>query len=242
MGTIKLPELKQYVLRQLGHPILRVEVASAQLDDCVDEALKTFYECHYDAVDAGYIAVSVSAGTQSYTLSESVLEVLECLNIENLSSSATWIDDEPLLLMRPTTLAEPCDYYDMVSVEVYRQRMQLIDDMYKTTVLFEFNSMSKRLTFPETPSGTGTRILKILQKSDAHLTNQTVDSLWLKKYATALTRIQWGVNLSKYEGAQLPGGVSINAAGILQKGEDDKEKLLIELDDKYTEPPDPVFA
>jgi hypothetical protein len=68
------------------------------------------------------------------------------------------------------------------------------------------------------------------------------DSLWLKNYAAALARIQWGVNLGKYEGVQLPGGGTPNAAGILEKGEADKEKLLIELDEKYTEPPDPVYA
>jgi hypothetical protein len=238
MGTLKIPQLKQYIFRKLGHPVIRVEIDDTQLDDCIDEALKTFIENHYDAVEIGYIAVNVVAGQGEYTLANSVEGVLECLNTESL-----WVEDEPLLLLRPNTMSEPCDYYDVTSVEVYRQRMELFNDVFKTHILFEFNDVTKKLTFPDAPNKAQTRILKIIQAAvDTSETALVLDSLWLKKYSVALSRIQWGVNLGKYEGAQLPGGVTINFAGIIEKGEADKETLLTELEEKYTEPPDPVFA
>ena len=34
--------------------------------------------------------------------------------------------------------------------------------------------------------------------------------MWLKEYTTALIKQQWGMNLMKFEGMQLPGGVIIN--------------------------------
>lgn len=247
MGTLKIPALKQYILRKLGHPVINIEIDNTQLDDCIDEALKTFLENHYDAVDIGYVGVEVSAGTGYYTLPDSIQGVLECLNIEGQSSSSLWIDDDPLLILRPGLHGghniEPEGFFDVTSVEVMRQRMALWEDTYKTHILFEFNDVTKRLTFPETPTSTGTRILKVVQAAvDTEDTSTVSDSLWLKKYAVALARVQWGVNLDKYEGAQLPGGVTINASGILEKGEADIEKLLVELDEKYTEPPDPVYA
>ena len=250
MGLLKIPELKQYIYRKLGHPVINVEVDETQLEDCIDEALKTFTESHYDAVDIGYVGLEVQAGVTEYTLPESVQDVLECLNIEGQSSSSLWVDDEPLLLMRPYSggygyggAGDPCGYFDVTSVEVWRQRMALWEDTYKIHILFEFNDASKRLYFPEAPENSGTRVLKVFQAaSGADDSGLVVDSLWLKKYAVALARIQWGVNVGKYEGAQLPGGVSVNFAGIAEKGEADKEKLLLELEEKYSLPPDPVFA
>lgn len=243
MGTLKIPELKQYIFRKLGHPVINVEIDDTQLDDCIDEALKTFIESHYDACEIGYLEVTVAAGVREYTLGNSIEGVFDCLNIEGQSSSTNWIDDEPILLLRPTSLSEPCDYYDVTSIEVYRQRMAMFNVMFKNHILFEFNDVTKKLIFPEAPEKAGTRILKVAQVAvDTNDTALIHDSLWLKKYCVALARIQWGVNLGKYEGAQLPGGVTINAAGILEKGESDKETLLTELDEKYSLPPDPVFA
>lgn len=247
MGTLKIAEFKQYIYRKLGHPVINVEVDDTQLDDCVDEALKTFTESHYDACEIGYVGIDVTAGDREYTLPESVQEVMECINIEGRSSSALWVDDEPLLMIRPGYVGsaagyEGYEYFDVTSVEVWRQQMALWEDTYKLHILFDFNVFTKVLSFPQAPENNGTRVIKVFQAQVDIGDGLLGDSLWLKKYAVALARIQWGVNLGKYEGAQLPGGVSINAAGILEKGESDKEMLLTELDEKYTEPPDPVFA
>lgn len=249
MGLIKIPELKQYIYRKLGHPVINVEVDETQLEDCIDEALKTFVESHYDACEIGYLALEVQAGVGEYTLPESIQDVMECLNIEGRSSSTIWFADEPLLIARPGGYGgmgganEPSDFYDVVSVHVWQQRMQLWEDTYKKWILYEFNQVSKKLMFPEAPEQNGIRILKVVQTAtDVDDTGLVVDSIWLKRYAVALARIQWGVNVGKYDGAQLPGGVSINHAAIIEKGESDKEKLLVELDERYSLPPDPVFA
>jgi len=243
MGTIKVPELKQYIYRKLGHPVINVEVDEIQLEDCIDEALKTYIESHYDACEIGYIEVEVQAGVNEYTLPESVQDVMEVLNYEGQSSSIFPWADEPILWRRPTTLCEPCGYYDVVSVEVARQRLQLIEDTFKKWILFEFNQLTKKLVFPEAPESAGTRILKVAQASvDTNETGLVTDSLWLKNYAVALARIQWGVNLGKYSGAQLPGGVEINAQDIAAQGEAERERLILELEEKYSLPPDPVFA
>jgi len=47
----------------------------------------------------------------------------------------------------------------------------------------------------------------------------------LQNYATALMKVQWGQNLSKFTGMQLPGGVQFDGATILQQGLDEKNKI-----------------
>jgi hypothetical protein len=249
MGTLKVPELKQYMLRNLGHPVVEVEVDDTQLDDCIDEALKTFTESHYDACNIGFLAVEVSVGVKEYILPESIQSVIEVMNIQGVGSSSLWVDDEPLLVLRPGGggggyggFNEPDGFFDITSVEVYRQRMSLWEDAYKIHILYEYNEVTKKLSFPEAPKTNGTRMLHVVQSAVDEDDGSVSDSLWLKKYSVALARIQWGVNLGKYEGAQLPGGASFNYQAITEKGESDKETLLTELEEKYTEPPDPVYA
>lgn len=48
---------------------------------------------------------------------------------------------------------------------------------------------------------------------------------WLKSYATAKIKYQWGSNLSKFTGIQLPGGVTLDGPTIKQEAHDDMEKL-----------------
>jgi hypothetical protein len=56
---------------------------------------------------------------------------------------------------------------------------------------------------------------------------------WLRRYLTALLMVQWGQNLSKYQGVQLPGGVMLNGAEILDRGEMLRAEALEDLRSTY---------
>ena len=48
---------------------------------------------------------------------------------------------------------------------------------------------------------------------------------FLKKYATAKIKQQWGTNLKKFEGIQMPGGVTLNGQKIYDEAIEEIEKL-----------------
>ena len=52
--------LVDYCLRQLGAPVLEINVADEQIDDLVDDALQYFNERHYDGVERMYLKYKVS--------------------------------------------------------------------------------------------------------------------------------------------------------------------------------------
>jgi len=54
------------------------------------------------------------------------------------------------------------------------------------------------------------------------------NDMFIKNYTTALIKQQWGMNMSKFEGMQLPGGVTISGRQIL----DDANTELRELEEK----------
>ena len=61
---------------------------------------------------------------------------------------------------------------------------------------------------------------------------------FLKRYATALIKQQWGTNLKKFEGVQLPGGVTLNGQKIYDEAEEELDKLREEVKITYQLPTD----
>ena len=53
-------ELINYCKRQLGAPVLEVNVADEQIDDLVDDALQFFHERHFDGVIQTYLKYIMS--------------------------------------------------------------------------------------------------------------------------------------------------------------------------------------
>ena len=53
-------ELIDYCLRQLGEPVLEINVAEEQLDDLVDDALQYFNERHFDGVEKMYLKYKIT--------------------------------------------------------------------------------------------------------------------------------------------------------------------------------------
>lgn len=60
---------------------------------------------------------------------------------------------------------------------------------------------------------------------------------FLKRYLTALLKRQWGQNMSKYDGVELPGGVKLNGWTIFDSAQQEIDKLEEEMLSRYTLPP-----
>lgn len=53
-------ELVDYCLRQLGAPVLEINVADEQIDDLVDDAIQFFQERHFDGVEKVYLKYQIT--------------------------------------------------------------------------------------------------------------------------------------------------------------------------------------
>ena len=70
-------------------------------------------------------------------------------------------------------------------------------------------------------------------QSGATMTAAGYSDVWndrfLKKYSTALIKLQWGNNLSKFAGIQMPGGVTLDGVRIMTEAREEIEKLEEEM-------------
>jgi len=77
---------------------------------------------------------------------------------------------------------------------------------------------------------------------DPDTNTEVYNDMWIKKYATALIKRQWGENLSKYQGIQLIGGVALNGEKIYGDAVEELNQLEEELQEKYEMPPLPLVG
>ena len=73
--------------------------------------------------------------------------------------------------------------------------------------------------------------------SNPVLNTKVYDDMFLKKYTTALFKRQWGENLKKFSGIQMPGGVTLNGDQIYQEAVQEIAAIEQEMSLKYELPP-----
>jgi hypothetical protein len=68
-------------------------------------------------------------------------------------------------------------------------------------------------------------VAETLQIVDPDTHTSIYNDMFMKDYTTALIKLQWGANLIKFEGMQLPGGVTLNGRQIYEDAMNDIERL-----------------
>ena len=80
-------------------------------------------------------------------------------------------------------------------------------------------------------------VLEVYRALNPSTTSDVYNDLWLKRYVSALVQRQWGANLIKFQGAQLPGGITMNGEFIYNEGKEKVAKLEEEMLSQYETPP-----
>ena len=232
---MRIEELKKYIKRKLGYPVINVEVGDTQLSDVVSDAFEMYSEFHVNGFDVGYIIVDLIKDQNEYILDATIREVWGVVSSDyNMSS------DEPLLLS-PFYLGNEDlgSSVELIDVEIFRQNIKNVKNYLEKEIAYDYNSTTKKFTVFETP----TQNQKIaLQVYKGHETPSLIyTDMWFKKYCVALAGIQWGTNLSKYTGGKMPGGLEFNTE-LYSRYLTQKELLEEEMYDRFTEPPEPFIG
>ena len=79
-------------------------------------------------------------------------------------------------------------------------------------------------------------IMECYRKLDPTTWTDIYNDLWLKRYATALIKRQWGENLIKFNGVTMLGGVTMNGEVIYNEAKEEIERLEEESKLTWEEP------
>ena len=111
-----------------------------------------------------------------------------------------------------------------------QEYLALIEWMFFPPRAFNFNQRTHRLSIDgDLSSRGGLLVVECMIKPNPDLFPDLYNDMWLKQFATALVKAQWGRNLTKYNQVQLPGGIVLNGQQILQ----DAQTELKEIKDRF---------
>ena len=235
-------QLKEYCLRRLGAPVIEINVDGDQVEDRIDDAFQFYREYHYDAVEKVYLKHLITAEditNQYLTMSDAITGIERVFPFMNKSTGTNIFDIKYQILINDlyTLMSTDLIYYTAV-----RQELELINQLLVGQKPIRFNRNMNRLYIDMDWAADvvpGTYIIvdcwRIL---DPDTFTDVYNDMMLKKYATALIKRQWGENLKKFQGVQLPGGVTINADQIYQDAIAEITQIEAEMQSRFELPVD----
>ena len=249
--------LKEWCLRKLGKPVIEINVDDDQLDDRMDEALQIFQEYHYDGVekvyekhqltqtdiDNQYISVPSSgwSNTANPDTSDSYIGITKVFDVRG-TSFGMWDIRYQMRMSDLTTFGTYMGGYDLLSYEMRMKNLSLISELLTGKVPIRFNKHKNQIKLDwdwESDAVAGEFVLfEAFKIIDPDAYTDVYNDMFLKQYVTALFKEQWGLNLSKFDGVQMPGGVTLNGRAILEEARADLDKLREEMSSKFELPVD----
>ena len=241
-------ELIDYCLRRLGKPVVEINVDDDQLQDRTDDALQYFAEYHYDGVELVYLKHELT--TDDITNGFIDLTADGGIDASNLIVSVSRIFSIPGRTINMFDIRYQLalnDLYtigrlDLIHYSMYQQYMNLVQDMLQPDKRIRYHTVTNRLhidtDMDENFSAGDFIVIEAYRILDPATHTEIFKQRLLKDYLTANIKKQWGQNLIKFEGVQLPGGVSINGRALYDDAVQELEKIQEEAELRFELPPD----
>jgi hypothetical protein len=234
-------ELIDYCLRNLGAPVLEINVDEDQIEDRIDEALQKYRDFHMDGQRRTYIPIQVTEQdltNKYFTLTDDVMYVTRVLPVTNSYAATNMFSMKYQMYLNDFYAlyrAESLQYYVQM-----QQYLQEVDSILNGIQPIQYQRHGNKLFIDTQFRGNLVVGQYIMAEAYVSLgdTPEMWNDTWLKQYSTALIKRQWGTNLSKFDGMQLPGGVTINASKIMDEAKEEITALEESLRDTYELPAD----
>lgn len=260
-------ELKDYALRQLGYPVLEINVADEQVDDALDDALQLFQERHFDGVERLYLKYKVTADDiargRARGNSESLGIVTSTTSSGNFEENSNYLVVPDAVLgvervfifdsshvsnnmfsykyqMFLNDIAFNLGYDGLLSYAMTKTYIEDIDFLLSTNKQIRYNKRNNRLYLDIDWGSTkeDTYIIIDCQRiMDPANYAGVYNDSFLKKYFTSLVKKQWGQNLIKFQGVKLPGGVELNGRQIYEDAVMELQRIEDRMLSTYETPP-----
>ena len=253
-------ELKNYALRRLGYPTIDINVATEQLDDLIEEAIDYYQEYHYSGSYKAFLRIEVTEANKTaaqeyaqegssawYGIKNYVDTAPGTLGINHVYTSIGASSIVPGNIFNIKYQIFLNDIYAMTHGHILHY---FLTSQYLETLDFVTNSQANRrvkwnehqgrlyLDMDWGEMNVGDYLLvDCNMRQDPDTYTSMYNDNWLKDYVEALFQQQWGRNLSKYDGIQMIGGVTLNGRKILDDASQFKKDLEEEVRDRYELPP-----
>ena len=253
-------EFITYIKRNLGEPVLQVNVDDEQVNNVVDDTFQFFQENCYNGMERCYLVHEITADDKTRlaattTTTSGTTEWKEATNFIPIPDHVVGISK--VFGMVGNSIRSNLfgieyriflnDLYAFGSLDILnyfmtKQYLETLDMVLNNGSFQQFRYTQRRdrlyLDIDKDFLQEGQNLLieahRLIDPDDA---TEMYNDIFVKRYATQLLKKQWGTNLMKYNNVQLPGGVTLNGREIYTDAIAEIEKIESEVLSKYAIPP-----
>ena len=265
--------LIDYAKRQLGFPVLEINVADEQFQDLLDDAIQIYQERHYDGIARMYLKYKITqddidrgqarGGDSTLgittTTTTSTVGLSTTFNIEEnnnyIQMPPSVIGVNQIFKVRSDTVYDGLfniryqlflnDLYafgsiDLLQYAMVQTKLEDITFLLNPDVRYRFNIRQDRLYIDVDWAQINKDdyfVIDCFRILDPDDFTKVYNDQFLKRYFTALCKRQWGQNLIKFQGVQLPGGVQLNGRQIYDDGVAELAEIRAKMASDYEMPP-----
>lgn len=220
--------------------MIQINITDEQLDDRLDEALKYYADYHYDGSEKIYLKHTVTQqdiDNRYIYMPESVMGVVKIFNPSSydISSASMFSVEYQHAFNALTDVAR----YDAPSYYLSQMHINMMDEMLIGQTPVRYNRHLNKLHIDTNWSRYSVGqiiIIEAYRTVDPEFYSDVWADRWLQQYTTAKIKYQWGSNLTKFIGMQLPGGQQFNGELIYQEAKEEISKLEEEMISAYSMP------
>jgi hypothetical protein len=231
---------KEYCLRKLGKPVIEINVDDDQVDDRVDEALRYWYDYHFDGSERVYYKHAITEAdveNKYITLPENIIGAVSIFSMGDPS-----IRSDDLFNIRYQIALN--DLYTLTNVSLVpyymvMEHLALMNELLVGKQPIRYSRHKDRLHVDmdwNTVAVGEFLLVEAYEVVDPETWTDAYNDRWLQNYATTLIKEQWGSNLTKFTGMTLPGGVQFNGEKIYDDAVAERRKLEDEMISSYSLP------
>jgi hypothetical protein len=240
-------QFTDYCLRKLGFPVIEINVDPDQVSDRIDDALQYFQDYHFDGLQKTYYIheitqedvdnryLDLSDVRDNANAATQVVGVTRIFPLQDSQSSINMFD-----LRYQLRLNELYDFTSAsyINYTMTMQHLRMLEQLFTGEVPIRYQRHTEKLFVDwawgdqEAPVGQPV-IVDCYTIINPNVYNRVWDDRWLKRYATALVKRQWGENLKKFGGIQLPGGVVLNGDKIFEEAMQEIDDLEKDMENNY---------
>jgi len=234
-------ELKDFCLRQLGYPVIQINVDDVQVDDAVELAFEYWNEFHFNGTERAYVKHQITQDdldNEYITVSDGLIGAIRVFPIGGTALSMNMFDLRYQLRLNDLWDLSSTSY---VNYELTMQHLATLDLIFTGQQPIRFNRLTNKL-YIDWDWKNDIAVGEYIVVEGIVITDPTVYTrVWndrmLKKLATAYVKKQWGNNMKKFGGMQLPGGITMNGQQIYEEAMADIAQIEQNIRDTYEQPP-----
>lgn len=174
-----------------------------------------------------------------FTISDAVTGVNKVLQLSNSSNSIGMFDVRYQLMLNNI---QSLTNTDIIYYTQLKTHLNLLNDLMTGQKPMQFNRHMNRLYVDMDWTSDvlldNYIIVECYRILDPDTFTDVYNDYFLKRYATALIKQQWGINMKKFEGVQLPGGVTLNGQKIYDEATEELQQLRDEAEKTFQLPVD----